>query len=190
MTVSRDGVDELVTVVDLAVTTLGEVTDRDWSVPAGTLEWSCWQTADHLVDCVFSYALQFAARADDGWLEVQELHAMPSATPTVLVQALGAVGEMLAAVLRAAPLGAVASDGVAPLGVADWAARAIYEVLVHAHDVLDGLGVRLEPPEETCAWVITCPTLWLFDRDRAATTADPWVAMLLGAGRPAPSPGY
>jgi hypothetical protein len=47
--------------------------DRDWTVPAGTLEWSCWRTAEHTVDCVFSYAFFLASRATDAYPPFDEL---------------------------------------------------------------------------------------------------------------------
>ena len=38
------------------------LTDRDWSVRAGTLEWDCWHTAEHIGDCLLSYAWQLAVQ--------------------------------------------------------------------------------------------------------------------------------
>ena len=42
---------------ELVVTTLRSAADGDWSVAAGPLEWTCWTTLDHTIDCVFSYVL-------------------------------------------------------------------------------------------------------------------------------------
>ena len=117
---------------------LAGVVDLDWSVTAGALDWTCSQTVDHMVDCVFSYAMQFAARASGGFLPFHELHALPEATPSDLVQGLGAVEAMFIAVLRCTPSNATASDGFVELGVTDWAQRGAYEVLLHTHDVLEG----------------------------------------------------
>jgi hypothetical protein len=181
------GVDGIVAVVTLAVESLTSVVEGDWSVRAGSVEWSCWQTVDHMVDCVFSYTLQLAGRAQDGWLALQELHALPSATPGQLVQALGAVGETFAAVLRATPAGVTASDGVQQLDLSDWAARAMYEVVLHTYDVLEGLGGSFEPPPQLCAAILASPALWAIDRDRAANAANPWEALLVASGRPKPA---
>ena len=38
------------------------LTDRDWSVRAGSLEWDCWHTAEHIGDCLLSYAWQLAVQ--------------------------------------------------------------------------------------------------------------------------------
>ena len=38
------------------------VTDRDWSVRAGTSEWDCWRTAEHIGDTLLSYAWQLAVQ--------------------------------------------------------------------------------------------------------------------------------
>ena len=50
--------DELAALADFSIDALTEVVDADWSTRAGVLEWSCWQTVDHMVDCLFSYAMQ------------------------------------------------------------------------------------------------------------------------------------
>ncbi|MCI0687816.1 MAG: hypothetical protein L0Y54_11350 [Sporichthyaceae bacterium] len=41
--------------------------DRDWSAPAGTLEWSCRRTADHTVDTIFAPAIFLASRKVDAY---------------------------------------------------------------------------------------------------------------------------
>jgi hypothetical protein len=37
---------------------LADSLNSDWSVRAGDLEWSCWQTGAHVADDLFSYASQ------------------------------------------------------------------------------------------------------------------------------------
>jgi hypothetical protein len=72
--------DEFAVLADLSIDALNDVADADWTTRAGVLEWNCWQTADHMVDCVFSYAMQIGARAQSGYLPFEELHAKPEAT--------------------------------------------------------------------------------------------------------------
>ena len=184
MTESADlSISSFVEVAELAVVSLTSVADRNWSVAAGDLEWSCWQTLDHLVDCVLSYALQLAGRAQTGWLALQELHALPSATPPQLVEAFGAVSQTFVAVVRAAPERVTASDGLHELDIPDWVARATFEVLLHVHDVLTGLGGRFEPPPEVCAATLASPALWGIDRARGENAVDAWDALLVVSGR-------
>lgn len=53
--------------VGLAVAAMVEVltphaTDRDWSVRAGSLDWSCWTTAAHVAHDLLAYAGQVTSR--------------------------------------------------------------------------------------------------------------------------------
>jgi hypothetical protein len=58
--------DEFAALANFSIGALTAVVDADWTTRAGVLEWSCWQTVDHMVDCIFSYALQIGARAQSG----------------------------------------------------------------------------------------------------------------------------
>jgi len=167
-----------------AVRALDGVADRDWSVRAGTLDWSCWQTVDHVTDCLFSYALQIAGQARDGWLRLEELHAQRDATPRQLLDSLAAVSTMFAAVLAATPADRVASDSVLELGLADWVARGLNEVLLHTSDVLRGFDQPFEPDGAVCSFVLSTPTLWMYDGVEPSGDVDAWRTMLAGSGRP------
>ena len=45
--------DDLVEVTEICVATLEVLSGRDWSVPAGNLDWSCRQTLEHI--CALAY---------------------------------------------------------------------------------------------------------------------------------------
>ena len=161
--------------------------DRDWSVPAGTLEWSCFRTADHTVDCVFSYAFFLASRRQDRYPPFGELHALADASPADLVNGLQAVSTLLTAVIMTAEPDTRAVIGLWPhleTGTPqDFAARGAHELILHAHDVCTGLGVPFDPPRDLCQ------RLWEHSRDwpmgvLANPTADPWSNLLERSGRP------
>src|SRR3974377_1992053 len=75
------------------------VTDRDWSVRAGTLEWDCWHTAEHIGDCLLSYAWQLAVQPTTRYVRAVAT-AEKDASPTEVLEfavtgggARGAVGR-------------------------------------------------------------------------------------------------
>jgi hypothetical protein len=175
--------DDFALLLDIVLRALGDVVDEDWSKPARDLDWTCWQTVDHTIDCVFSYALQIAAQAQSGLLPFGELHAQPSAAPGDLVIGLRGVGTMFLAVVRNSPADAVAADGVLMLDLSDWCARAAYEVGLHGYDVVSGLDGELQLPAELCRSIIASPSLLTLDRDRAHAASDPWTGLLVGSGR-------
>jgi uncharacterized protein (TIGR03083 family) len=172
--------DQLIVLYDSGLSqcasSLRSVADRDWSVPAGTLEWTCWQTVDHVTDCIFSYALQIAGRVRGGFLRLEQLHALPDAGPAELLDSLDAVGRMFAAVVEQAPPATISSDGYFDLSLSEWVARALNEMLLHTYDVMSGLGEGFTPQRDLCGFVLQTPALWMYDGvDREA--ADPWHVM-------------
>ena len=50
--------DDLEAALSSMVATLNPATDRDWSVRAGTLEWDCWHTAEHIGDGCGSFEVR------------------------------------------------------------------------------------------------------------------------------------
>jgi hypothetical protein len=54
-------IDEYAQVLEEVRHVLSDVVERDWSVQTGTLDWTCCHTVDHMVDCLFSYAIRFLA---------------------------------------------------------------------------------------------------------------------------------
>jgi hypothetical protein len=180
--------DDFATVGALVLDAWASGVGLDWSVPAGSLEWSCLFTADHTIDCVFSYALFLGSRKQDTYPNFGELHALPDATPADMIDGLRAVNAMLSGVIAIAPPDATANifGGLPTVGgPADFAARGADELILHGHDVCAGLGLALDPPADVCRRLLdhtaTWPGIAAVER-----TDDPWGDLLLRSGRSRP----
>lgn len=171
--------------------TWSSAADRDWSARAGTLEWSCLRTADHAVDCVYAPAFLLASRRTDGYPTVgADLTLGGAATPGHLVESLEIATRMLAAVVRDADVDARAIIFRRPEAVLgapeDFLARGAVELILHAHDVCCGLGVRFEPPpvlvrrlrEHTRPW-----PMWSIAWTAPGHSDDPWADLLAASER-------
>lgn len=139
--------------VRLAHDAIAGAASADWSARAGTLTWSCRETAEHLVDDLLYYASALAVRARRRlklWIKLEE-----SASGEEIAQAISAAGAVLGAVVEAAPPGArvlvfddteIDPEGYLALGVA--------ETLLHTHDVAEGFAMAFEPRHDVCERVL------------------------------------
>src|SRR5580700_11910927 len=98
MTVTADDLDSVISCV---MSRLLPITDRDWSVRAGTLEWDCWHTAEHIGDCLLSYAAQLAVQPATRYVRFLA-SAEKDASPAEILEFAEAGGRILAATVRAA----------------------------------------------------------------------------------------
>ncbi len=127
--------------------------DRDWSVAAGDLDWSCRETAAHIADDLFSYASQVVAQPREGYLPI-EASVEPDATPEAIVQAIVMCGELLRLAVSAASPDARAWHTYGTSDPEGFAAMGVAEVLVHTHDLTRGLSLPWAPPSELSAAVL------------------------------------
>ncbi|MFI0979998.1 hypothetical protein ACH4SP_23710 [Streptomyces sp. NPDC021093] len=124
----------------------------DWSVPAGSLTWSCWDTAAHIAHDLAAYAGQLAARPADRYLPM-DLTVRPGTAPADVLRVIAAAGGMLGAVLAAAGpevrayhWGPCDSTGFEAMGVA--------EAMLHTYDITQGLRVEWTPPARLSTFVL------------------------------------
>jgi hypothetical protein len=155
--------------VMLALTAFRSAAGADWDVPAGAIDWTCWETVEHMSDDLFAYAAQLGP-ANPGLVSPVPFRCEPRRPggPAVaiaadrdagaegLLQVLEATGALLAAMVTASS--AHRSADPQPFGVPDPARFAasvgVAEVLLHAHDVCAGLGVGWRPPDRLCRRVL------------------------------------
>lgn len=123
---------------------LGSHTGEDWTVPAGPLEWTCWQTAAHIVHDLLAYAGQLAAQPADAYLPF-DLNVRPTASPSEVLQAVTACGGLLSSALAAASP-ALRAWHWGPCDPEGFAAMGVAEVLLHTDDITQGLSVDWLPP--------------------------------------------
>lgn len=188
--------DDLDDAVQLAVATLREAPSAAWDDKAGSLEWTCWETVEHLSDDLFAYAAQLGPRMPplNGYVPfvwesrrpggpANAIHADRAAGPAGLLQVLEASGALLVAMVRTTLAEVRAHHGHGASDPEGFAAMGIVETLVHTHDLAVGLGLAWDPPGELCARVLAR----LFPDAPRAT--DPWPTLLWATGR-AELPGY
>jgi hypothetical protein len=164
---------------------------RDWSEPAGTLEWSCLRTADHAVDCVYAPAFFLASRRVDHYPDVGfDLTIGTEANPARQVESLQIATRILAAVVNEAGPDVRAVIFRRPRLLAarpqDFLPRAAVELVLHAHDVCTGLRVPFDPPGELCYRLREHTRPWPMWSTAWATlghSEDPWADLLRASGR-------
>lgn len=175
--------------VGIAVAALGRAPAEAWGSQAGSLEWDCWETVEHIADDLFAYATQLTpATPAGGYVPIAMTRTRPGGAESVihvdrdegtagLLQAVEACGALLVAMVSTTSPGTRAWH---PYGTSDpegFAAMGAAEILVHGHDAAQGLGVPWEPPADLCARVLNR----LFPG--APADALPWAALLWATGR-------
>ncbi|WP_436738224.1 GNAT family N-acetyltransferase [Streptomyces sp. BBFR102] len=142
------GADQVDEAVAECAELLRSVADRDWAVPAGSLEWSVRRTVEHVADDLIAYAGQLTGRAASGYvgygIALDEGLSNEDAAGVVT-----ATGGLLSAVVRTTPPGVRGWHSFA-YGAGDrtgFAGMGVAEVLLHTYDIACGLGVaRWRPP--------------------------------------------
>ncbi|MFX4292606.1 maleylpyruvate isomerase N-terminal domain-containing protein [Streptomyces bohaiensis] len=126
--------------------------DEDWDRPAGSLTWSCRETAAHLAHDLAAYAGQVAGLPDDRYLAFDLV--VPTATgPAEVLRVVDACGALLlAALARSSPQDRAWHWG--PCDPAGFAAMGTAETLLHTWDITRTLEPGWEPPSELSAAVL------------------------------------
>ncbi|MFJ9469139.1 hypothetical protein [Streptomyces caniferus] len=182
--------DDLDRAVQLAVAVLRTAPPTAWDGKAGSLEWDCWETVEHLSDDLFAYAAQLGPRRPPLGGNVpfvwqsrrpggppNAVHADRAAGPAGLLQVLEASGALLVAMVRTTSPRVRAHH---VFGVSDpegFAAMGTVETLVHTHDLAEGLQLSWNPPADVCARVLAR----LFPD--VPEDGDPWQTLLWATGR-------
>ncbi|MGQ4379964.1 GNAT family N-acetyltransferase [Streptomyces sp. SAS_267] len=174
------GGDQIEEAVASCAALLRAAAGRDWDgVRAGRLEWSCRRTAEHIASDLIAYAGQLAGRAGTAYVPF-EITVDEGTGAAGVVDVIETTGALLAAAVRTTPREVRAfhpypfrsanREGFAAMGVA--------EVLLHTHDIAEGLGLPYEPPAELCARVLAT----IFPHVRPEPDA-PWSTLLWATGR-------
>jgi len=122
------------------VAALAGYTDLDWQqVPAADLEWSGRQTALHMVDALYFYAMQVIYGQPDDYL-CTELALDDSAAPPRLLAALSAHAALLHRIAWSADPDLRAHHNYGVSDAAGFAAMGVVETLIHTLDVVRGLN--------------------------------------------------
>ncbi|MDF3300446.1 GNAT family N-acetyltransferase [Streptomyces sp. K1PA1] len=153
--------------------------DRDWrAVRAGNLDWDCHTTAVHVADDLIAYAANLAGGAQDDYVPF-DLALDEGTANAGLLHVIEATGALLAAAVNTAPPGARAFHPY-PFRSADregFAAMGVAEVLLHTHDLAQGLGLAYTPSDDLAEAVLT----WLFPHVQPGPA--PWPTLLWATGR-------
>jgi hypothetical protein len=134
------------------VRVLGPHESADWRRRAGTLDWSCWETAAHVAHDLLAYAGQLAAQPDNAYLPF-DLVVRDDASSRELLRIVTCAGRLLSTTLAASEP-TVRAWHWGPTDPSGFAALGVNETLMHTHDIAEGLGIHWRPPESLCSAVL------------------------------------
>ncbi|MGW7050291.1 VOC family protein [Streptomyces sp. NPDC054887] len=191
--------DDVTTAVHLAVdalqdppagAALGEIPSDAWTTPAGSLDWTCWETVEHMSHDLFSYAVRMGPREPSLDARVpyrtsparaggpaSAIFAAPEAGPSGLLRTMEASGALLAAMVRTVSPDLRCHHAYGISDPEGFAAMGVVETLVHTHDVAQGLSRPWTPPADLCDRALAR----LFPD--APADEDRWAVLLWATGR-------
>lgn len=170
--------DDLPTTAALCRDTLTSWLDRDWSLPAGDLEWSCRRTLDHVSDCQIFLGGNAAMRSSARVLPARNGDANAELPATL--DAVVTTATMLERICAGMAPG---DRGFHPAGQADaegFRAQGCAEIVQHIYDIARGFGETFRAPEDLAERITARLFPWAPDADEHA---DRWEALLWCSGR-------
>lgn len=162
-----------------AAALLRTAAERDWDgTRAGRLEWSCRRTAEHIASDLLAYAGQLAGRAQSAYVPFA-LTLDEGTDHEGVIQVVETTGALFTAALRTTPPGVRAFHPYPfrSAGREGFAAMGVAEVLLHTHDIAEGLGLPYEPAAGLAEFVLTT----VFPHVRPGP--DHWRTLLWATGR-------
>lgn len=147
----------------------------DWTQRAGTLDWDCRRTLDHLADGQSAYAGRLATQAQETLPAMR--NGNPGQSVEDLLRVVNAASHMVSRLIEALPPGARVHHAAGMADASGYAAMACTELLVHTYDITQGLGVAFEPPAELCARILARLFPWVTDIE------DAWPTLCWASGR-------
>jgi hypothetical protein len=182
--------DDVANAVRLAVETLADAPVDGWERPAGSLTWTCWETAEHIGDTLFYYAAQIGRRPPPesgavpfAWASKRaegpagSLFADRDHGPAGLLQVVDACGALLTSIVRTTPSNARAHHVYGRADPEGFAAMGVVEVLAHTHDIATGFDLPWHPSAVLCEQILAR----LFPD--VTPSADAWQTLLWATGR-------
>ena len=138
--------------VQQSVQLLRPEVQRDWTIEAGTVAWSCWKTAAHVSNDLLKYAGQVVGQPQHGYLRFH-VRAASDAAPLDLLDTMQMAGNMLALAVETADSASTAwhYGATDPTG---FAAMGVGETLLHTYDIATGLGIDWTPLPDLCEFVL------------------------------------
>ncbi|MFC0495490.1 maleylpyruvate isomerase N-terminal domain-containing protein [Streptomyces mutabilis] len=143
------------------VAVLSDVPPSRWSAPAGDLDWTCWETLEHLADDLLTYALRFGLghpmdvrrvplrlssdRADG---PVNVIFGDAAAGAEGLLTVVEACGGVLAAMVDSTAPTVLAPHVFGASDPEGFAAMGVVETLVHTYDIAQGAQRDGKPTED------------------------------------------
>ncbi|MER6046288.1 hypothetical protein ABT168_02155 [Streptomyces sp. NPDC001793] len=150
------------------VATLSGASSGPWHAAAGQLEWTCWETLEHLADDLLTYALRFGLANPSGVPHVplristdrpqgpaNVVFGDKAAGPEGLLTVVEACGGLLATVVDSTTSSVLAPHVFGASDPEGFAAMGVVETLVHTYDIAQGLQRDGAPPEDLSKRVLT-----------------------------------